>query len=153
MIRGTVNISEASMARKTCFKCGEVKPLSAFYKHPQMKDGHVNKCTECNKNDVRKNREAKVEHYREYDRSRGNRQSREYRDKDKALWPRAYMARGAVARAIRAKKLFRLPCERCGNLNTHGHHDDYAKPLNVRWLCAAHHSQWHKKHGQAKNAA
>lgn len=37
---------------KKCFKCNLVKDLAGFYKHPQMKDGHLNKCIECTKNDV-----------------------------------------------------------------------------------------------------
>jgi hypothetical protein len=35
------------MDKKKCFKCGEIKELSLFYKHPGMKDGHLNKCIEC----------------------------------------------------------------------------------------------------------
>jgi hypothetical protein len=53
---------------KKCFKCSRELPLSAFYKHPAMADGHVNKCKDCNKADVRENREKKLDYYREYDR-------------------------------------------------------------------------------------
>ena len=37
------------MKRKTCYKCGEEKDLSAFYKHKGMIDGHLGKCILCAK--------------------------------------------------------------------------------------------------------
>ncbi len=36
--------------------------------------------------------------------------------------------------------LKRKPCEVCGTWdNLERHHDDYSKPLEVRWLCRTHH--------------
>lgn len=42
-----------NMDTKICFKCGRELHLSEFYKHPRMGDGHLNKCKDCTKHDVR----------------------------------------------------------------------------------------------------
>lgn len=55
---------------KICFKCGVEKELEYFYKHPQMPDGHVNKCKECNKADVRKNYADNIDDKHAYDKYR-----------------------------------------------------------------------------------
>lgn len=36
------------------------------------------------------------------------------------------------------------PCEVCGSDFALAHHDDYNKPLKVRWLCRIHHVEWHR---------
>ena len=42
-------------------------------------------------------------------------------------------------------KLIPKPCERCKSTeDLHMHHDDYDKPLDVRWFCAPCHRSWHK---------
>lgn len=55
---------------KRCFKCGIVKPIADFYKHPQTKDGHLNKCKECTKADVQKNYAKHIDYYHKYDQHR-----------------------------------------------------------------------------------
>ena len=49
----------------------------------------------------------------------------------------------AVRRAVRRGELVPQPCETCGTTPTHGHHDDYSKPLDVRWLCRSCHYKAH----------
>lgn len=51
-------------------------------------------------------------------------------------------ARNRVYQAIKRGELERGPCEECGTtVDVHGHHHDYDKPLEVRWLCRAHHNE------------
>ena len=38
---------------KKCFKCKKIQPIKDFYKHPRTKDGHLNKCKSCTKEDCR----------------------------------------------------------------------------------------------------
>ena len=59
----------------------------------------------------------------------------------------AEQAKAACRRLLRSAlemgKMTRQPCEVCGSTPADGHHDDYLKPLGVRWLCPVHHSQQH----------
>lgn len=135
---------------KQCFKCKTVKPLTEFYKHTGMADGHLNKCKPCTKQDVGKHRLENLERVRAYDRERGklperqqlkNEVTRAWRSEDK----RRVAAHNAVARAI-AKGFFKKqPCERCGNEKSLAHHDDYDRKLDVMWLCQPCHKQRHKE--------
>jgi ribosomal protein S27AE len=66
----------------------------------------------------------------------------------------AASARSKVQNAICAGRLKRQPCETCGSdWNIHGHHDDYLKPLDVRWLCASCHKIHHLELAKAKGIA
>jgi len=138
--------------KSNCHKHGEEQPFSEFYKHKQMADGYLGKCKTCTKKDVTENRNKNIEHYRLYDRDRGCRQLPEYQTQYRTRKPNAYKAIIMVNNAKRDGKLFEESCEICGSNNRiHAHHDDYLKPLNVRWLCAAHHKQWHRDNGEALN--
>lgn len=136
-------------SEKTCFKCGETKPLSDFYRHKAMSDGHLGKCKECAKHDARNHRSANLERVRAYDRTRSKQPHRRaHIARNAAKWrranPKGYRAHGAVNNAIRTGTLTREPCEVCGAREVHAHHDDYNKPLDVRWLCVRCHAGHHK---------
>lgn len=49
-----------------------------------------------------------------------------------------------VLRAVINGKLIKQSCEVCGCMETQAHHDDYNKPLEVRWLCDICHKKWHQ---------
>ena len=60
------------------------------------------------------------------------------------ITPLQIKTRNAVYRAIKNGKLVPGPCELCGSTRfVDGHHDDYAKPLDVRWLCRSCHKKEH----------
>lgn len=58
-------------------------------------------------------------------------------------------AQQAAKNAIRTGALVRQPCEACTKSGhtqrskSHGHHEDYSKPLEVIWLCSLHHRWVH----------
>lgn len=62
-----------------------------------------------------------------------------------------------VEKALKKGVLVPEPCEVCGATGimadgrslVQAHHDDYSRPLAVRWLCQEHHHEWHK-HNRAK---
>lgn len=54
-------------------------------------------------------------------------------------------ARSTFNHYLRDKHIERKTCEVCGE-KAEAHHDDYNKPLDVRWLCFKHHREWHKIH-------
>jgi hypothetical protein len=59
---------------------------------------------------------------------------KKYRDKDRKKHNIRHYAQ---------KRIPLKPCEVCGNPKAVRHHDDYSKPLEVRFLCHLHHRQQH----------
>jgi len=150
---------------KACFKCGEVKLLSEFYKHPGMADGHLNKCKDCTKKDVKEHREDNLEKIQEYDRERNRNMTEKRRAgrwKPTAELRALYIARSnerfperrkaniALSNAVRDNRVQRPSyCESCGKeCIPHGHHPSYAEDmwLHVTWLCSSCHGEIHRKY-------
>jgi hypothetical protein len=132
---------------KRCFKCLCELPLSAFYKHAQMGDGHLNKCKTCTKKDVTEHRQSNLERLRQYDRMRSSQPHRvALRKRTAAEWiakhPDRRAAQMKLAHAVRSGAIKRWPCEVCGE-KAEAHHPHYGEPLLVTWLCRPHHAQAH----------
>ena len=157
---------------KECFKCKIFKPLSEFYKHSRMADGHLNKCKECTKKDSHKHRKENLEAVLEYDRNRPNREDRVKQtterisrlckeDKEFFLkvkqktadwrkrYPQKYKAQCAANNAVRDGRLIKKTnCEHCGSDGKlQKHHWSYEEEhwLDVIWLCTNCHGREHAR--------
>ena len=141
---------------KRCFKCGAEKPLSEFYAHPRMADGHLNKCKECNKNDAHKHHRKMSQEpdWVEAQRARGrDKYARLYQsERQRRLIngsPTAkHVASYAVGNAVRDGRMVKpTTCSQCKRKVSgrfmHAHHEDYGKTYDVIWLCAKCHSNIH----------
>lgn len=124
---------------KECRACHQTKPIAEFYRHG---DGHMGKCKECWKADVKLARHTNPR-VREYDRQRSKlphrvanatRATREWRRKHRDRMS----AHNAAARAG-----FVAPtrCEGCNKPSkVEKHHPDYSRPLVIVWLCKPCHA-------------
>ena len=147
---------------KTCFKCKKAKKLNDFYKHSKMKDGYLNKCKECKRKDSIIYRNENKEYYLAYDRMRGalphriesnkkyqqSEKGRESKKRTNKKW-RANNLEKIAAHTILNNRLRdghikKEKCKLCGSKKSMAHHEDYSKPLEVKWLCAKCHSFRHK---------
>lgn len=62
------------------------------------------------------------------------------------LHPDRVRCRKALQCAVFREKIKRGHCDVCGSTdNVDGHHEDYSKPLDVRWLCHKHHMEFHRE--------
>jgi hypothetical protein len=149
---------------KVCLACNTKKPLDEYYLHKQMLDGYLNKCKECVKSRVHTYRINNLAAVTAYDKKRDSLPHRikikqKYLKTDsgkkakakaslnyKKRYPMKYAAHIITANAIRSGKL--LPVKNCSECNStnkiEGHHDDYTKPLNIKWLCELCHKEWHR---------
>lgn len=145
-----------------CKKCLVAKPLGDFY------ESNPSSCKECVKAAVKRNRTARADYYKAYDRARGQDPARKEGNRRRyyirTATPGARTAEYArakewreqnrdkrhahvvVGNAIRDGRLKPQPCERCGySIGVQAHHEDYSRPLDVTWLCTRCHGQRHRE--------
>ena len=144
---------------KLCGSCNEEKDFSDFHKRSASNDGLSAKCRGCQKeyDKQRANLPHRVKARLDYSKTEGGIAAG---NRAKKMWEkRNAIKRGAniiVGNAVRGGRLFKPEtCEDCGSTpnRLHGHHDDYAFPLIVRWLCPGCHNKWHKENGEGLNAS
>jgi hypothetical protein len=143
-----MNQSRFNEPSKVCFKCQIEQPLSLFYRHKKMGDGHLNKCKSCTKKDVAKHYASNLDKASAYEKERGVSPKRkakalEYQRRARWRYPDKDRARRLVNHHLRAGTLQKKPCEVCGAVIVEAHHRDYTKPLDVVWLCRVHHRMEH----------
>ena len=139
---------------KKCSKCGIEKDASEFQKRMASKDFLTSSCKACLKDrDKKRDKDpARIKMKKAYmktekGKAAGKRATKKWLESN----PTKRSAHIIVGNAIRDKKLIKEPCEICGEKIVHAHHDDYSKPLEVRWLCSPCHNDWHTEHGEALN--
>lgn len=154
------------MQVKTCARCDTEKPISDFYKMHRGRFGVRGQCKKCCN-------ELQREQYRvtpeQIQRSRATRRGwgeahrEQEQERERKRWasmslserqearqrrnPIKERARRAVQYAVKSGRLARPnSCSKCGVVKPiHGHHDDYNKPLDVKWLCATCHGKRHRE--------
>jgi hypothetical protein len=141
---------------KTCTQCEEVKPPEEFYagdckckvcrnreKYSQhirrMRDPEWREKVLAQKRAANQRRRQRGLCLTPEQKARKSQTGREWGKRNR-LKRRAHRA---VQTAVRNGTLVKQPCEVCGVLPSEGHHDDYTRPLDVRWLCTAHHAARH----------
>lgn len=134
---------------KTCNRCGVSKPLGEFYRNHGTRDGYLNQCKTCKLEWEAERRkhpitgEAMRKRYRKFSKLPEQRWMHdEATRRQRRRYPEKYKARTAAMNAVRDGRLQRQPCEVCGSF-AQAHHDDYSKPLEVRWFCFRHHKEVH----------
>lgn len=87
-----------------------------------------------------------TQEYRDYQQEyRKNNAQKLYQQKQAREIERYGHAHKAIRNRLSRGKLEKQPCEVCGSEPAEAHHDDYNKPLEIRWLCKKCHTKWHSE--------
>lgn len=125
------------MNTKVCFKCGRELPISEFYTHKQMRDGHLNKCKSCTCKDMKVRYSVKAEdvEWMEKERARG-------REKFKRLYSGKHLVsrfKNATSNICRMLKI-----RGYDTVGKEAHHWNYNLPKSVVLLSRKAHARIHQ---------
>lgn len=136
---------------KTCRTCAALKDVSEF-SGPKGLD-----CFDCKKEKRRAYDRHRFRHCkkrkRSFKRYMKSKKGRAARRRAVEAWiarnPDKRLAQLEMKKAIKSGALQRQPCAVCGHVVTDGHHQDYSRPLDVIWLCKAHHGHTRRRYQEA----
>ena len=153
------------VAEKRCSRCGEIKAASQFNKDKRSATGLTCDCKTCHNNLTQRrygeNRAGVLQKQRDYykaNKAQVTDRHRKWRKRRPGyFWnydqnqrdPDQLRAHRVVSDAVRRGNIHKPDvCENCGHIypktEIHGHHKDYSKPLDVKWLCIDCHSALHR---------
>ena len=142
-------LSETAVV-KYCRMCGAAKSIDRFHKDKRCLGGHDTVCKGCvnKRNRERYRRNPELQHAAQLRWELGNPEKAAAADRAFRIRnPEKRAAHRALEWALHRGRVTKQPCEICGMAQRpHAHHDDYTKPLEVRWLCPRHHGQLHRKY-------
>lgn len=140
-----------SQPMKTCSDCHIYKPESDFYQNHGYLQPYCKTCSKARTKAYRLTPEGRLTgrktNHKRYLKNKSDPEWRKRQDLRHRRWmkrhPEKPRAHNTLCRAVKHGLIIPQPCEMCGHSPVEAHHDDYSKPLQVRWLCNAHHRAIH----------
>lgn len=114
-----------------CAACWETLPIEDFNPSTQRRSGRQSYCKGCSRTRTREAHQ-RLRQDPEYRRSEVARQKERYWSEPE--YRQRKVARTRASHALLRGDIQRAPCP-CGNPDAEMHHEDYSRPLEVKWLC------------------
>jgi hypothetical protein len=138
-------------ATKACRTCKITKPFDAFARHRLAKDQHRHDCKACVRAGRATTKRRTAEQIAKTIERNRTEPYREVNRRAVASWhhrnPAAVRAWWKLAKAVRSGRITPATACQAEGCDEHqdleGHHPNYGRPLEVAWLCRAHHRRGH----------
>lgn len=142
IVCGVVRMLRTDALSKYCRKCSAV--FGGLAPKPSMRTGQYANCLRCG-NSYWKHKCEPTKRFCSASCANLARKAPK-EEKDKKI-----KARSLANIALSKGEIEKKPCEVCNTIPAEMHHDDYGKPLEIRWLCFKHHTALHVARGDLKS--
>lgn len=135
-------MSDSDAAKRAKANYVERHPERVAASKEKYRTENPDKVRETNQRYYQANKEkvnARCKAYRDSGKHTEN--NRRWREKNREK----VRAHGVLGYHLKKGNITKQPCEGCGAEKVHAHHDDYSKPLEVKWFCPQCHKDYHAK--------